>query len=160
MKKVGICLLLILLIAGGVGGYFYIKDMKEKERIEEIKKGWYVEITYDDPINVRTEPSTNGKELGKVEKGEVYKVLDVNMNSSAYYWYKIEYGDTVGWIASGKKIHWVKDVNNPNDIAVPVIKYYEDVYNVVSIDDINYKHLEIVEDTDDYNITHVVYHEV
>ena len=51
-------------------------------------------------------------------------------------------------------------MNNPNDIATPVIKYYDDVYKVVSIDDINYKHLEVVEDTDDYEITHIVYHEV
>ena len=160
MKKVFICLLFILLIVGGIFGYFYVKDLKEKERIEEIKKGWYVEITYNDPINVRSKPSTNGDELGKVNKGEIYKVLDINYDSSAYYWYKIEFEDTVGWIASGRKIHWVNDVNNPNDIATPVIKYHEDVYKVINIKDINYKHLEVVEDTDDYEITHIVYHEV
>lgn len=160
MKKAVVCILLICLIVGGIGGYFYFKEIKEKKRIEEIKKGWYVEIIYDTPINVRDLPSTKGKELGKVEKGEIYKVLDVNTDSSIYNWYKIEFEDTEGWIASGTKIHWVNDVNNPNDIAVPVIKYFEDVYNVVSIDDINYKHLEVVEDTDDYEITHVVYHEV
>jgi len=160
MKKFLIFLLIICLIAGGIGGFIYFKNIKEKERIEEIKKGWYVEIIHKDPINVRSEASTNGKELGKVEKGEIYKVLDVDMDSSAYYWYKIEYKDTIGWIASGKKIHWVNDVNNPNDIATPIIKYYDDVYKVVSINDISYDHLEIVEDTDDYEITHIVYHEV
>ena len=161
MKKLFIWLLIIAGIVGGIFGYFYIKDLKEQERIEEIKKGWYVEITYKDPINVRKSSSTNAEAIGKVNKGEIYKVLDVDMEtSSAYYWYKIEFGDKIGWIASGKKIHWVKDVNNPNDIATPVIKYYDDVYKVVSIDDINYKHLEVVEDTDDYEITHIVYHEV
>ena len=160
MKKFFVWLIIIGVIVGSVFGYFKFKELKEKERIKEIKKGWYVEITYDTPINVRTNPKTNAEAIGKVNKGEVYKVLDVNMESSAYYWYKIEFEDTEGWIASGKKIHWVKDVNNPNDIATPVIKYYDDVYKVVSIKDINYKHLEIVEDTDKYEITHIVYHEV
>ncbi|MBE6156775.1 MAG: SH3 domain-containing protein [Firmicutes bacterium] len=160
MKKLFIFLLFVCLGAGGVFGYFYIKDLKEKERIEEIKKGWYVEIIHDDPINVRSIASTNGKELGKVYKGEIYKVLEINMESSAYYWYKIEFKDTEGWIASGRKIHWVNDINNPNDIATPIIKYHEEVYKVVGIDDINYKHLEIIEDTNDYEITHIIYHEV
>ena len=161
MKKAMVWFFIICLVVGGIAGYFYMKDLKEKERIEEIKKGWYVEIIYEDPINVRDMPSTSGKELGQVEKGEIYKVLDVNMENSSYYWYKIEYEDYVeAWIASGRKIHWVDDVNNPNDIAVPVIKYYDDVYKVVSIDDINYKHLEVIEDTKDYEISHVIYHEV
>jgi len=160
MKKVAICFMFLIIIVGGVAGYFFIKDLKEKGRIEEIKKGWYVEITYKEPIRVRSIPSTTGEEIGTVKKGEVYKVLDINTKSSAYYWYKIEFEDTEGWIASGKKNHWVNDFNNPNDIATPVIKYHEDVYKVVSIKDINYKHLEIVEDTKDYKITHVVYHEV
>lgn len=159
MKKVVIFILIVLLLVGGVGGYIFFKDLKEKERIEEIKKGWYVEITYKQDINVRNKPSTSGKEIGKVKNGEIYEVLDINTESSIYNWYKIKYKDTEGWIASGTKIHWVNDVNNPYDIAVPVIKYYEDVYNVTSIEDINYKHLEVIEDTDDYNITHVVYHE-
>jgi len=160
MKKLVVCLLFIFLVIGAISGYFYTKNLKEKQRIEEIKKGWYVEIIHNDPINVRNTPNTSGKEIGKVNKGEVYKVLDVDMKSVSYYWYKIEFEDTVGWIASGRKIHWVNDVNNPNDIATPIIKYYDDVYSVVSIKDINYKHLEIIEDTSDYEITHVVYHEV
>jgi len=160
MKNFLTCVVLLLLLVGGVGGYFFIKNIKEEKRIEEIKKGWYIEIIHKEPINVRDKASTNGKSIGTVKKGEVYKVLDVNMDNSIYYWYKIEYKDTVGWVASGKKIKWVEDVNNPIDIAVPVVKYYDDVYKVANIDDINYKHLEVVEDTDDYTITHVVYHEV
>jgi len=160
MKKLIGIFFVLCVIAGGIGGYIYFKNIKEKERIEEIKKGWHVEVVYKTPINVRTKPSTEGDKIGEAKKGEVYKVLDINMESSAYYWYKIEYGNEIGWIASGKKINWVKDINNPNDIAVPVIKYHEDVYNVVSINDIDYDHLEIIEDTDEYEITHIVYHEV
>ena len=160
MKKGIVWLLVFFLLAGGIGGYYCYKNIKEKARIEEIKKGWYIEVTYDDPINVRESASASSEALGKVNKGEIYKVLDINYESSAYYWYKIEYGEYEGWVASGKKNYWVKDVNNPNDIATPVIKYYDDVYKVVSINDINYNHLEIIEDTDKYEIEHVVYHEV
>lgn len=157
MRKFFTFIFIVLLI---LGGYFGYKKIKEKKYIEEVKKGWYVEIIHDEPINIRDLPSTEGEVLGKAKKGEVYKVLDVNTDSKIYYWYKIEYKGEPAWIASGKKIHWVKDVGNPNDIADPVIKYYDSVYKVVSIDDINYKHLEVIEDTDDYKITHKIYHEV
>ncbi len=160
MKNFGICMLLLLLLVGGIGGYFVFKNIRENKRIAAIKEGWYVEITYDQPINVREEPNAKSNSLGTVSKGEVYKVLDVDIKSGVYNWYKIEYEKEVGWIASGKKKHWVNDVNNPNDIAVPEVKFHDPVYKVATIKDINYKHLEVVEDTDKYKITHVVYHEV
>ena len=160
MRNFWLVLILLLVLVGSVGGYIGIKTLKENKRIAEIKKGWYVEIIHDEPINVREEPNSKGEKIGEVKKGEIYKAIDVKTDGNIYYWYKIEYKDTEGWIASGKKIHWVKDNNNTIDIAVPYVKFKEDVYKVVSIDDINYKHLEVVEDTDDYEITHVVYHEV
>ena len=159
MKKVAICFMFLIIIVGGVAGYFFIKDLKEKGRIEEIKKGWYVEIT-SEYINVRDDAHANANALGKVLEGEVYEVLDMNFDNNSYYWYKIDYKGNEAWIASKRKSPYLKDYNNPTDIAVPVIKYYEDVYNVVSIDEINYIHLEVVEDRDEYEITHVIYHEV
>ena len=157
MKKFFTFLFIVVL---GVAVYFGFKKIKNDKYIEEVKNGWYVEIIYNDPINVRDMPSTDGENIGKAKKGEFYKVLDIDTSKKIYNWYKIEFKGEEGWIASGKKVHWVKDVNNPNDIAVPEIKYYENVYKVVSIDDINYKHLEVIEDTDKYEITHVIYHEV
>ena len=159
MKNFRICILIIILILGGVGGYTYYKNFKEKERIEEIKKGWYIEII-SDSINIRTKPNRNSSSLGNAKKGEVYKVLDVNLDNTSLFWYQVEYGKKTAWIASKRTSPWVKDVNNPNDIATPIIKFKENTYKVFSINDINYKHLEIIEDTDDYEITHVVYHEV
>ena len=154
-------MILFLVIGILVGGYFLFKNMQENKRIEEIKNGWYIEVIHDDPINVRDKASTDGKTIGKVSKGEIYKVLNVDTESgTSYFWYKIEYKNTIGWVASGKKIHWVKDVNNPNDIQAPSIKFEDDVYKVVSIDDINYKHLTILDDRNDYKITHQIYHEV
>ena len=157
MKKFFTFLFIVVL---GVAVYFGFKKIKNDKYIEEVKNGWYVEIIYNDPINVRDMPSTDGENIGKAKKGEFYKVLDIDTSKKIYNWYKIEFKGEEGWIASGKKVHWVKDVNNQNDIAVPEIKYYENVYKVVSIDDINYKHLEVIEDTDKYEITHVIYHEV
>lgn len=158
MKNTVICLVIAVVIFGGIGGYFFIKNSREEARLEEIKKGWYVEIT-NEYINVRDDAHANANLLGTVNQGEIYEVLDMNFDNTAYYWYKIVYNGTEAWIASRRKNPYVNDYNNPTDIAVPVIKYYEDVYKVVSIDDINYKHLEVVEDRDEYEITHVVYHE-
>lgn len=160
MKNVMICLLILVIIFGGVGGYIYYQKYAEEKRVEEVKKGWYVEIL-EDYINVRSDSNSNAKKLGQVNKGEVYKVLEVNLDNSAYFWYKIEYkNEDSAWIASYRTKPWVNDVNNPTDIAVPIIKFYEDTYKVVSIDDINYKHLEVIEDSVDYEITHIIYHEL
>ncbi len=153
-------LIFMVIVIVGVLTYFGIKQVMENKKISEIKKGWYVEITYDEPIRVRETANTKGKEIGAVNKGEVYKVLEVNLDSNIYYWYKIAYKDTEGWIASRRNKPWVNDVNNPTDIAVPEVKFKNDVYKVRSIDDITYKHLEVVEDTDNYTITHKIYHEV
>ena len=161
MKSFGKCLLVLIIIGILIGGYFIGKKAIYEMKVADIKKGWYIEITYKDPINVRGEPNSDSKLLGTVNKGEVYKVLEVDTTSSGTYnWYKIEYEKTTGWVASGKKNYWVKDVNNPTDIAVPYIKYYDDVYKVATINDINYKHLEVIEDKEGYVITHKVYHEV
>lgn len=158
MKNFFICLIVIIVLVGGVGGYIVFKNIKEEARLEEIKKGWYVEIT-NDYINVRDDAHANANQLGEVHKGEIYEVLDMNFDNTAYYWYKIDYNGKEAWIASRRKSPFVNDYNNPTDIAVPEIKFYEDVYKVVSIDDINYKHLTVVEDRDEYEITHVIYHE-
>lgn len=160
MKKFTVFLIVLILLGGGIGGYFLFKNIKEKARIDEIKKGWYVEITYDDPIKVRTEPSTNGKIWGEVKKGEIYAVYAVNLDNKSYFWYQIDFNGNKGWVASGRKKPWVKDVNNPTDIQVPEVRFKENVYQVATIKDINYKHLEVIEDSDDYEITHEIYHEV
>ena len=158
MKNFLICMFILLVIVGGGGAYFYFKDINEKARIEKIKEGWYVEIATE-YINVRDDAHANANLLGKVEEGEIYKVLDMNFENSAYYWYKIEYDDTEAWIASRRKNPYVNDYNNPTDIATPEIRFEENIYKVVSIDDINYKHLEVIEDRDEYEITHIIYHE-
>ena len=158
MKKFLIIVIILLVISGGIGGYFYIKDAKEKARIAEIKAGWYVEVLEDD-VNIRAKGSANGTILGKTKKGDIYAVNDVDVAGNTY-WYEIDYDGTPAFIFSSTKYNYLKDVNNPNDIATPTIKFFDKIYYVDSIDDINYDHLYVWDDKPNYEVTHKVYHEV
>ena len=157
MKKFLIIVIILLVITGGIGGYFYIKDAKEKARIAEIKEGWYVEVLEDD-VNIRAKGSANGTILGKTKKGDIYAVNDVDVAGNTY-WYEIDYDGTPAFIFSSEKYKYVKDVNNPYDIAVPTVKFYEPIYYVDTIDDINYDHLEVWDDRPGAEVTHKVFHE-
>lgn len=156
MKKALILLLIIILLVGGFfGGRILLKQMK----INKIKSGWYVEILYEKGINVREDHSTEGEPMGSALPGEVYSVEDVYLDSKIYFWYKIDFDGKTGWVANKRGEEWLKDVNNPNDIMAPIIKFKDNIYKTVSINDIDYKHLVIVDDKDDYKITHKVYYE-
>lgn len=157
MKKFLIIVIILLVISGGIGGYFYIKDAKEKARIAEIKEGWYVEVLEDD-VNIRAKGSANGTILGKTKKGDIYAVNDVDVAGNTY-WYEIDYDGTPAFIFSSTKYNYLKDVNNPNDIATPTIKFFDKIYYVDSIDDINYDHLEVWDDRPGAEVTHKVFHE-
>lgn len=120
------------------------------------KKDWYVEIT-NEYINLRSETNTYGVVYGKVRKGEKYKALEVKEDDT-YFWYKIRYeNDKEYWIANPKATYYLKDYNNPNDITAPILKFYDNTYKTHSIDTITYEHLEIIEDSTDYTLTHTVF---
>lgn len=160
MKKLLIIVVFLGLVAGGVGAYFYFNDKKEEERIEEIKKGWYVEVITDE-VNIREKGSRDSKSLGMAKKGDIYEVVDVDVLGNNSFWYKIKFDDDkVGFIYNTSKLNYLNDYNNPTDIASPTLKFFNKVYYVNSIDDITYDHLEVWDDKPDYEITHKVYHEV
>lgn len=164
MKK----FLLLVIIFGslGYGGYYLYNKKQEAEKEEalvaEIKKGWYVEVLTDF-INVRKTHNAYDAKIGEVKKGMVYKVLEYNGEDDAYHWYKIELRDgTIGWISNTRsftKEQFLKDYNNPEDIAIPKITYDNDTYYVDNIDNINYNHLTLWDDREGYSVTHEVYHE-
>ena len=161
MKK-AFTIFLILIALGAVGfGIKKIIDKKQEEaRIKEVKKGWHVEILTDF-INVREKPDRYSYSPSTVKKGEVYEVAENDLSDPNLYWYLIKFKDgTTGWIANNTSGTYLKDNNNPNDVAIPIIKFDEDEYHVVSIDDIKYNHLIVWDDKNDYEITHKVYHEV
>ena len=160
MKKFLVILIILLLIGGGFFAYKYISNEKEKDRIAEIKKGWYLEIITEE-LNVREKGSKNSKLLKTVQKGDIFKVLDVEVLGNNSFWYKIEYeNDKVGFVYNTKSLNYLEDYNNPKDIASPILKFNENVYYVDSIDDINYDHLYVWDDKPNYEVTHKVYHEV
>ncbi|MBO4245806.1 MAG: SH3 domain-containing protein [Bacilli bacterium] len=164
-KKIGkllIFLFLILVIGGGA--YYTYNKISEANRIKNIKKGWYVEIK-SDYINLRSDCNASSKIIGKVNKGEIYKVLDVNLDTPSYFFFEIQVDKkTIGWIASSiaeiKGKPYAKYYNNTIDIKTPTLKFYEEAYEVYSIDKIKYDHLTIDDDSDDWEITSEVYHEV
>lgn len=159
MKKFLIIIAIIILIGGGYFGYNFITNKNEEKRIAEIKKGWYVEVLTKE-IRIRKEPNRNSAELTIANKGDVFAVDDMTGKNNNF-WYHIEYDDgKYGWIANPKNTNYLNDENNPSDIASPTIKFFEPVYYVDTIDDINYKHLEITDDRDGVEVTHEVYHEV
>jgi len=161
VKKFFITLLCIGLVVGGfIGVKKYRAAKVEEKRIEEAKKGWHVEILTD-YINIRDQADRYSNILGQVKKGGIYKVIKYSLNDPNLYWYYIQLPEGKrGWIANNTSGTYLKDWNNPEDIATPIIKFKENVYKVVSINDINYNHLETWDDKDDYKITHIVYHEV
>lgn len=159
MKKLLIIILILAVIGGGFGAYYFFSGRANERNIEEIKKGWHVEIE-NDYINIRKEASATSDILGEVKKGEVYKVIEVEPVGNTY-WYKIEYEkDKYGWIFNSNSSDYLEDINNPEDIASPTLKFFESVYYVNSIDEITYDHLEVEDDKPGVTVTHQVYHEV
>ena len=165
MKKGKIFLIIVFVIALGVGGYILYQKKADENRIAEIKKGWYIEVA-NDYINVRDEATTLSDRLGKIKKGEVYKVLDLvnKKKDKECYWYHIELKNKkLGYVCNpkGETNHgkYLIDYNNPKDLYTPTISYKEEVYKVESIDKIKYDHLTLWDDHDGYEVTHTVYHE-
>ena len=161
MKKIFTLFLIIVAITlVCFGAKKIVKKIQYNNYVEKVKKGWYVEIL-NDFIYVREEPYRYSHSTTKVYKGEVYEVLKNDLNDPNLYWYLIKFRDgSTGWIANTTSGTYLKDYNNSQDIAIPIIKFKDDEYHVVNIKDINYDHLTVWDDRDDYKITHIVYHEV
>ena len=68
MKKLLIIILFLALIGGGFGAYYFLSGKANERNIDEIKKGWHVEIE-NDYINIRKEASATADILGEVKKG-------------------------------------------------------------------------------------------
>lgn len=137
------------------------------KRYYDDSKAFKVEIL-EDEINVREEHDLYTYKIGTVKKGNKHIVTEVYLDDPRYVWYRIEFkNNEYGWIASGRKNPYVSEINNPNgngdkdykeDYAKPIIKFFEEDYNVLDIDSISYSHLTI-EDESDYKITHEIYYE-
>ena len=67
MKKFLIILLILAIVGGGFGAYYIFSGKMEERNIEEIKKGWHIEVQ-NDYINIRKEASATSDILGEVKK--------------------------------------------------------------------------------------------
>jgi hypothetical protein len=65
---------------------------------EEVKPKVKILTTPTGFLRVRSEPSTLAKEVGQVEPGEIFEIIEEDQDSG---WYKIEYDeDKEGWISN------------------------------------------------------------
>ncbi|MEG1506225.1 MAG: SH3 domain-containing protein [Bacilli bacterium] len=134
---------------------------------KEDKAAWKIEII-NDSVKVRGLASVFSNEIGTVNKGDKYKVIDISLDDKRYVWYKIKLEkNKYGWIGSGRNEPYVKEINNPKrdekedyivDYKKPIIKYEDEVYITKSLKTINYEHL-IIEEDSPYDITSNVYYE-
>ena len=164
MKKMLRRLLVIIVIVGLIfiayrGITYYI----------DWNNSWKIEVTIA-RINVRKTPSPFDSKLGEVNKGQKFRILDQYLEDDGFVWYKIQFRRGVeGWVASDRNSPYVKEINNPYHhtegdrgreirYRAPIIKFFEDVHSTLSINTINYNHLEIIGDWD-FEITHAVYFE-
>ncbi len=51
------------------------------------------------PMNVRTEPTTNGALVGQIPGGASFTVLETAVCAEGYAWVRVRYGDLEGWVA-------------------------------------------------------------
>lgn len=156
MKKFFVFILIVGII---VLGYFSVTKFLAAQELKNLKDGWYVEIV-NEYINIREKPDRYSNSYSKVHKGEVYKVLDINLENKNNFWYHIQIDKKkTGWIANPRTEKYLIDHNNPSDIAIPIIKLSGKEYRVNSIKDISYDHLTLWDDREGYEVTHIVYHE-
>jgi len=175
MKKFLIFVFVVLLAIGGfIGGKKIYSNIKENKRIEEAKKGWYLEILIDKK-NVREDHIKSSNKIAELKKGEIYEITDYYIKDASHYWYQIKLKDgSFGWVSNPKDAKLdreIKDYNGTLDVATPTLKYNDtakcgkeatsnNCYKALDIDHITTDHLIIWDDRDDYKVTWVVYHEV
>lgn len=145
----------------------------KKRNNNNLADQWHI-IIKNDYINVRegnTEKNEDDdkrwtKNLGRVTKGEKYRILELDTTTSnKYVWYKINYKKMLGWIASDRYNPFVEEVNNPKlkankdyiiDYAPPIIKFFDEVLHVTDIDNITLSKVEVIESSK-YDLTYKIY---
>ncbi|MBQ3520738.1 MAG: SH3 domain-containing protein [Firmicutes bacterium] len=56
--------------------------------------------TANDPLTVRSGPGSSYSSIGTLKKGTTFVITSKAKDSSSKYWYKFDYGDTVGYVSS------------------------------------------------------------
>ena len=69
----------------------------DEEELEEVSGGRHVTST-GNGVNVREEPTTKSRSLGKVYKGDKLTYAGHKKQVDGNTWYKVKYGGGYGWI--------------------------------------------------------------
>lgn len=56
--------------------------------------------TANDPLTVRSGPGSSYSSIGTLKKGTTFVITSKAKDSSGKYWYKFDYGDTIGYVSS------------------------------------------------------------
>ncbi len=104
-----IIVILISLVSLLIINYYNRKDIYS-ETIIQANSDFQIEIT-NDYINIRASANTESSILGEVTKGDIYNVLDI-YGGQNYIWYKINYKNQIGYIASSRENPYVKETYN------------------------------------------------
>lgn len=82
---------------------------------------------------VRTEPTLNGQEVGRIEPGERFFILDGPVCADGFTWYQVDYFTTIGWTAeSDDTDYWLEPLTAP-----PTVEAGEDACIITAIGQVN-----------------------
>ncbi len=127
---------------------------------------WKVEVI-NPSANVREEPNIHSQNIYTVARGGQFEVIDIYLDDPIYVWYHVKINNSkIGWIANPRGENpTLKEINNPKqeeygleeiDYDPPVLRFFNETYEVLNIDSIDYKHLDITDDSD-FEVSHNVY---
>lgn len=104
----------IIVIIIGLTSLLVINHYNKKdiysETIIQANSDFQIEVI-NDYINIRESANTESSILGEVTKGDIYNVLDI-YGGQNYIWYKINYKNQIGYIASSRETPYVKETYN------------------------------------------------
>ena len=67
-------------------------------------------IPYGVENRVRISPSTNSQQVGTIDLGGIFEILDGPLCSEGYIWYEVNYEGLVGWtVEGGSGEYWVAE---------------------------------------------------
>jgi uncharacterized protein YraI len=82
---------------------------------------------------VRTDPTLNGTELGRIDPGERFFVLDGPVCADGFAWYLVDYFNLVGWTAeSDATDYWLEAITVP-----PTVEAGNDACVVTASSEVN-----------------------
>lgn len=113
--------------------YYMGMDNKPKYKIGD-------KLKFLSAMNIRLAPSTSSKITGKALKGAVGEIYKVDGVIDGWQWYKLRFGDTIGWMAGSKRNELTdKVVTNADSSPAKPVDPCADVKEALKISEGNNK---------------------